>query len=116
MSEMYGSLQNRLQERMVQPMPEIGMGATELLYTDRNAYEVIAVKDARHCTVREYDCKLKEGSDWLDQDYEFISNPKNRTANLFLTKKGRWVQRYDNGYYGNYFRLGVADQYRDPSF
>lgn len=116
MMQWYGSLQNRLQENMPAIKPQLGMGATEILYTDRHAYEVIAVKDERHCTVRQYECKIKEGTSWYDQEYDYISNPRGRVVNLFLTKKGKWVQRYPSGRYGNTFRMGIADEYYDPSF
>lgn len=114
--QMVGSLQNRLSEHMIPPEPEVGMGCTELLYSDRHAYEIIEVKDARHCKARALDCKMKPGTDWLDQDYEYSSNPKNPVVNLFKTCRGYWVERYSNGSYGSRFRLGVAEEYRDPSF
>lgn len=112
----YGSLQNRFMERCVGPNPEVGMGATEYMWSDREAYEIISVKDERHCTARRLDSRLKEGSDWLDQDYEYFSNEKNATVQLFKKKNGRWVERYPNGSYGNSFGIGHAEHYRDPSF
>lgn len=50
----YGSLQNRLVEGrdFTDGNIKVGMGVTELLYSDRHAYEVIAVKDQNHFTIR----------------------------------------------------------------
>lgn len=110
----YGSLQNRLQENCKYPKPKIGMGATELMYSDTKAYEVIAVKDDRHITVRRLKAKLI-GS-YYDQDYEYESDPNGITANLFLTKKGQWRERYYDRSLGNVFALGYAKEYNDPSF
>ena len=52
----YGSLNNRLEEnRMFCEQIEVGTGMTEYHYSDRDAYEVVAVKDQKHVTVRKYD-------------------------------------------------------------
>lgn len=34
----YGSVINRIAENMKMPAPQIGMGVTELLYTDRHLF------------------------------------------------------------------------------
>lgn len=135
----YGSLDNRLAENIdfSNFKVEVGMGATELCYSDCHAYEVIEVKDRRHIVVRKYDTKRKDKNGMSEcQDYEFISNPENRTYELFLTKNGRWVERHPNfevlGYdyensrmvtkpkkgfrYGHTFSVGEAREYFDYSF
>ena len=113
----YGSLQNRLEERMNAPEElYIGMGATELMYTDRRPYEIIAIKDDRHVTVRELDAKRIDKNGMGEcQEYEYTSNPNNVTAELFKTKEGRWVERIGRKY-GSTFRIGVAEKYYDYSF
>ena len=52
--KLYGSLQNRLVEGrdFTNGNIEVGTGVTEVLYSDRHAYEVIAVKDQNHFTIR----------------------------------------------------------------
>lgn len=52
--KLYGSLQNRLVEGrdFTNGNIKVGTGVTEVLYTDRHAYEVIAVKDQNHFTIR----------------------------------------------------------------
>ena len=49
-----GSLQNRLMEGrdFTDGDMKVGTGVTEVLYSDRHAYEVIAVKDQNHFTIR----------------------------------------------------------------
>ncbi len=111
--EMYGSLQNRLSERCKSPKPEIGMGATELMYSDRNAYEVVEIIDDMHIVVRRMKAELV-GS-YYDQDYKLSSDPSGRTQRLFLTKKGQWREQWGRQL-GNVFALGYASEYRDPSF
>ena len=52
--KLYGSLQNRLVEGrdFTNGNIKVGTGVTEVLYSDRHAYEVTAVKDQNHFTIR----------------------------------------------------------------
>lgn len=90
MSKWYGSLNNRLEEnRMFCDEIKIGTGMTEYSYSDREAYEVIAVADQKHVTVRRYDHKLKGGA--YSNDWELISNPNN--SEIEMVKRGDyWYQ------------------------
>ena len=114
----YGNLNNRIDERRRSASPEVGMGATEYLWSDRHAYEVIAVKDDRHVTVRRYKCKRVDNNGMSEiQKWAFESDPNGRTAELFLTKKGFWVERKGRSYRNsNKWGMGVADEYYDFSF
>lgn len=88
----YGSLDNRLEEnRMFTDEIKVGTGMTEYLYSDRHAYEVTAVKDQKHVTVRRYDVKNVGGA--YSNDWQLISNPSN--AERDLEKRGDywyWTQ------------------------
>lgn len=113
----YGSLQNRLGERAKSPKPEVGMGATEFYWSDREPWEIIAVKDDRHITVRTLGTKRIDSNGMSEcQDYEYYSDPNGRTAELFLTNKGRWVERIGRRYGCNTFVIGYAEKYYDYSF
>lgn len=113
----YGSLQNRLAERSRQPEPEVGMGATEMFYTDREPYEIIEVKDSRHITVRSMSCKRIDNNGMSEcQDYEYAPDPNGRIATLFKTKQGRWVERVGKSYSCNGWAIGYAEKYYDFSF
>ena len=121
----YGSIYNRLEEnkQWVQTI-EVGQGVTEYSWSDRDAYEIVAVKDQKHITIRAYDHKLKEGTDWYEQNWVLISNPNNLTTDL--TKRGKywyevlhWVDhkgKSHKSYYRRNISIGHADYYRDPSF
>lgn len=80
----YGSLQNRLEEnRQFVPEIKVGDGVTEYSYSDRHAYEVIAVKDQKHITIRKYTAKRIDDNGMSDmQDYEYISDENNYTVSL----------------------------------
>ena len=115
----YGSLQNRIEERLVGARPEIGMGVTEMLWSDRVPYEIIAVKDDRHITVRAMSYKRIDDNGFSEvQEYEYTSNPDGYVCDLFKTKRGRWVRRVgtrgvDNS--SGWF-IGRAERYDDFSF
>ena len=49
----YGSLNNRLEEnRQFVDAIEVGTGVTEYSWSDRHPYEVVAVKDQKHISIR----------------------------------------------------------------
>lgn len=117
-SAWYGSLNNRIDERRRSAIPEVGMGATEYWWSDRHAYEVIAVKDERHVTVRRLKAIRTDGrgmSDW--QDYKYESDPEGVVRQLFMTQKGIWRERIGSRELGtNKWYVGSADEYYDYSF
>ena len=81
----YGSLNNRVEEnKQFCDKIEVGTGMTEYSWSDRHAYEVTAVKDQKHVTVREYDAK-HVGEAYTNK-WELVSNPENPELNL--TKRG----------------------------
>ena len=90
----YGSLNNRLMERTISPEPEVGMGVTECLWSDREPWEIIEVKDARHIIIRKLDTSRVDNNGMSEcQEYEYKSNPSNITFQLYKNNKGRWVRR-----------------------
>lgn len=109
----YGSITNILYGYIESPPPYIGQGATEILWTDRHAYEVIAILDDRHIIVRRMNAKLK--GEYLNQEYELTSDPNGKCVNLFRKKNGQWVERNGRAY-GAKFTLGIMDEYEDPCF
>lgn len=83
----YGSLNNRIEEnRQFCDEIKVGTGMTEYLWSDRKAYEVVAVKDQKHITVRRYDAK--HTGEAYENKWELISNPDNPEMNL--TKRGNY--------------------------
>ena len=86
--KLYGSLQNRLEEnKMFTDEIKVGTGMTEYLYSDTHAYEVTAVKDQKHVTVRRLDHK-HVGDGCMDNNWELISNPENPEYDL--VKRGNY--------------------------
>ena len=97
--------------------PEVGMGVTEYYYTDREPWEIVAVRDERHITVRKLDYKRIDNNGMSDcQEYEYYSNPNNVTVELFFTKQGVWRERIGRSLGCNKFGVGTASKYYDYSF
>lgn len=113
----YGSVQNRVMENVKTIKPEVGMGATECLWSDRNPFEIIEVQDDRHIVVRALDWKRIDDNGMSEsQEYEYTSNANNATKQLFLTKQGKWREREGRRLVGNGWYIGSAERYYDFTF
>lgn len=117
--KVYGSFQNRVLENMTGIKPEVGMGVTECLWSDRRPYEIIEVVDDRHITVRALDYKRIDNNGFSDcQEYEYFSNPDRHTERLYKNKNGRWVRRVGTRGVDNSsgWHIGRAEYYYDFTF
>ena len=70
----YGSVQNRLEEdRMYCDEIKVGTGVTEYSWSDRHPYEVVAVKDQKHVSVRQMGHR-HVGDGCMDNSWELFSD------------------------------------------
>lgn len=123
-----GSLINHLYSRQTlnQPEPFVGMGATVLHWTDREAGTIIAVEKVGNdtiITVQSDEAKVIGGGEHDGSaSYEFSPNLNGRLSYFRLSKigwttvrkneqTGRWNKIANGG-----VKIGVRDHYRDPSF
>jgi len=76
-------------------VPVVGEGATILMYSDREAYEVISVnEDSSSCVIRSMDCKYV-GSGYGDEQYTYSSNKEGRTQTITWNEKRQcWGQTW----------------------
>lgn len=127
----YGSVQNRISAESKMPKPEIGMGVTELMWSDRYPYEVIAVISEKKILIRELGYERTDNRGLCEtQDYRFFSKPDGEVVTLVL-RNGKWrdlKKEYVNDANGklvmvetrrlgcDQWLIGRADMYRDPSF
>lgn len=74
--------------------PKVGEGATILMYSDREAYEVIEVSaDGDSCVIRSMNCKFV-GSAYGDEQYEYKSNPNGyKMTIVWNARKGCWCHQ-----------------------
>lgn len=142
----YGSLNNRLEEnRQFCETIEVGTGVTEYLYSDRIPYEVVAVKDQKHVSIRRYDHEA--AGECYTNTWKLISNETNpvidlvKKGNFWYRKKTATLEDYEskdfnrhlwvcmnfdvdkikkNGKQTKYDRMnvsfGIAEYYYDYSF
>ena len=108
----YGSLTNAIGNQTRSLKPEVGMGVTELMYSDRHPYTVTAILSPKRIKVRECDAKRTDGGGESDsQEYEYNENLSNPEIELFLNKWGRWKRRGEAD--GSTFLIGQREEYYD---
>lgn len=96
-------------------MPEVGMGATAIYFSDRRAKTVVEVKTPNKIVVRENEVICK---DYYAGNYEILDELCNMPELTFTRRKsGRWVEMGQPDKYGSvYLILGHRTHYIDPSF
>lgn len=115
-SKWYGSLDNRISENVLQPIPTVGMGATETLWSDRHAYTILEVskETIKHTmqvkglgeVTREYPKWIKASRDNAKlisgpihseaQKYEYSNDGKIEDAKTYYFHKGTSKYREEN--------------------
>lgn len=80
--KLYGSLVNRLVEGrdFTNSNIEVGTGVTEILYSDRHAYEVIAVTGPNHFVIRRM--KAIPTGEFMSNKWELESDETQPTRNI----------------------------------
>lgn len=108
-----GSLINHVLSYDTQEAPEVGMGATILKWTDRQACTIIKVSKARITVQYDKVTRLDKGmSD--SQQYTYEPDPSGPTRVFAKTKRG-WRELGGRGM-GNQLLVGRRDHYHDFSF
>jgi hypothetical protein len=126
----YGSLQNHIYSRSTlgQPEPEVGMGATILMYSDRHAGTIIKVERKNkklYIEVQEDHATRTDNYGMSDcQSYSYAPNPKGE-KNLFRfnEKNQKWERVYVNPETSRFCKdnscgliIGKRMEYYDYSF
>ena len=108
-----GSLQNLMFYNAKSATPTVGMGATEVCWTDRRPYTVVEVKSERRVVVKQDNWTRTDTNGMSDaQTYAFEPNPDASPVMLSLRKDGKWKMVGN----GQVFLLGTRQMYRDFSF
>ena len=117
-----GSLQNHLMSTSNNPVkPEVGMGVTEVCWTDRHPYTIIKVESEREIVVQA-DKAIRQDKNGMSecQDYRFETDTRGNVSVLVLKKSkkspsGKWVRKGDS-INGTRYLLGERREYHDYSF
>ena len=114
----YGSLINAISGSNPDLIPEVGMGATILYWTDRRAATVIEVsKSGKQITVQ-YDKATRTDDHGMSdaQSYSYERNPNGATRVFTKRKNGQWIAKGDPLRGGQRLGLGYRKEYYDFSF
>ena len=107
--KLYGNLNNRLLEGKQDIVVKVGMGATELSYSDRNPYTVIEVISKNKIRVQED--KAEHVGEPYTQNWKITPDKNGQVKTLINTKKGWKVLKGSTR-----FILGMRDKYFDYEF
>lgn len=108
----HGSLQNAMADQTKSLAAEIGMGVTEIMYSDRHPYTITAILSAKRIQVKADIAKRTDNRGASEtQDYEYTPDPTAPAVTLFLNKFGKWKQVGDAQ--GSTFLVGRREEYYD---
>lgn len=111
-------MNNIIENNYQSAQPAIGMGATELLYSDRHAYTVIAVAASGKRATIQQDTSIRSDQNGMSdsQSYRYEANPDGALKEIKLYRDGHW-HIYTPGYgKGSVVMLGGRQEYYDYSF
>lgn len=106
------SLVNHMMGHSPPVVPAVGDGATELCWTDRHAFTVIAVsKSGKRVTVQRDIATRSDKNGMSDcQSYIFSRDPNGETRELKLSKRKGWTDGSAR------FSIGTRSEHYDYSF
>lgn len=114
---MTGSLINHLYSKSESPVPEIGMGVTQLCFSDRHPYTIIDVISSREILVQADSAVRVDNNGMSDsQSWEFSSNPRGHKYILTLRKNGAWKCKGASLKGSESWMIGKRSKYHDFSF
>jgi hypothetical protein len=113
---MHGSIVNMAMSRSG-IKPEVGMGATKLLYSDRHACTIVQVIDDDTVMVQEDQAHRTDTRGMSEaQEYEYTPDPTAQFEPFSRRKNGVWVRIGESMKQGTKLCIGVRQAYRDFSF
>lgn len=111
------SIVNQTSARTAPDVPEVGMGATELLASDRHAGTIIAIShDGRQLTFQRDTAKRTDSNGMSDaQSYEYTPSPRSQKRAYTRRKNGQWcLKGTEMG--RAVLAVGYRREYHDYSF
>ena len=97
-------------------LPEVGMGVTYSIGSDRYPYFISRVVNHRSVEIQAANYRRTDNNGFSEsQTYEITPNPDAAVITITLRKDGCWYQKGQAMNSGRYW-LGNARAYQDPSF
>ena len=112
--KMQGSLQNRLAENTEQMTPQIGMGVTVFMWSDRRAGTIVGMSKSGKTIEFTMDTVTRTDDNGFshDQDYSYKTNFDAPRLKARKNKKGQWrIIRH-----GSFLGIGFRNEYHDIDF
>jgi len=108
----YGSLSNAIANQTRSLTPEVSMGVTEVLYSDRHPYTVVEViKPWRIRVQADKSTRIDHNGCSESQEYTYESDSSAPIIELRLNKYGRWKARGHSQ--GPTYLIGKREEYYD---
>ena len=107
----HGSLTNAMADQTRSKVPEVGMGVTEIMFSDRHPYTVVRILTPKRVVVKaDLAIRIDDrgASDSQEYRYEPCEGPE---VVLFLNKYGKWKRSGDAQ--GSTFLVGRREEYYD---
>jgi len=92
------------------PFPEVGMGATMAVGSDRYAYTIVEVSESGKTVKIQGDITINEGDYFGTQKWVCTPNLEGPIKTARLSKSGYYLVG------GSFVFMGFRDHYQDPSF
>lgn len=113
----YGSLQNGMLAGAVSTTPVVGMGATEISWSDRAPFTITKVINEKTIEVQADKVRwggpgyreMGDNSKWVCEP-----NPEGVVYTLTKRKNGKWIRK-EESIKGRPFRIGERDSHHDDS-
>lgn len=108
----YGSLQNAIGNQTRSLKPEVGMGVTEIMYSDRHPYTVTKViSDSKIEVKGDIATRIDKNGCCETQEYTYETDENSPAITLRLNKYGRWKRQGEAG--GSTYLIGKREEYYD---
>jgi len=108
----YGSLVNAMGNQTRSLKPELGIGVTELMYSDRHPFTVTKIiSDTKIEVTADTSTRIDENGASESQEYRYEPDKKAVPITLRLNKFGRWKMVGDPK--GSTFLVGRREEYYD---
>ncbi len=123
MVKAYGDLMNRLLETVGPPKPEVGMGATTLMWSDRNAGTIVRIiaksklgSATRIAWKQDKATRTDDNGQSDSQDYIYEYDDSAPEEIFSLRRSGRWVRQGESDKNGTGLIIGIRDEHYDYGF
>lgn len=120
---LYGSLTNRIMETIPPAVPEVGMGGTIVMWSDRYPVTIIgilrATRQSNPTVIRvqgDKATRLDKNGMSETQEWSFERDEKGDITEFSKRRNGTWVKVGDSMKSGTILRVGKRDRYYDFSF